>query len=94
MPTERSAEEIVRAQWPNCAMIWTSRGWRLVTDASDDGLGCEVLKLTSSAYVPESEAWDAAARIKASEKEPAPSAGDQAGPRSARGLRSTSEESR
>ena len=85
MPTERSAEEIVRENWSNAEID------------GDEG-HCAVfvgMYQMSDWKATEWEAWaDAAARIKASETVPVPSSDAPADPRSAHAPRSTSGESR
>ena len=73
MPTERSAEEIVRAKWPDASIDWGGAGeneyavvlclgCRFDYPDTDDGV--------IGSGKDEDEAWaDAAARIKASEEE-------------------------
>lgn len=52
-----SAEEIVKAKWPDAQAIWTSRGWRVISEQADGLIG-----RTDSGHVPEQDAWQDAAR--------------------------------
>lgn len=64
MSAERTDEQVVTEKWPEAQCQWTSRGWRVWAGNIDDGI--IELGRTSSAHVPESEAWaNAAKRLKA-----------------------------
>ena len=94
MPTERSAEEIVRAKLATSCAVGNGPVFilpRRYTDANPYNGG----PLWIGEGPTKKKAWQsAAARIKASETAPAPSAGAPVAQHSARAPRSTSEGSR
>ena len=94
MPTERSAEEIVKAKCPGAYLRRTPTGTRVQQNifiSEGNWLKTEGL---SKRMRTSKEAWaDAAARIKASERVPVPSSDAPADQRSAHAPQSTSEES-
>lgn len=56
-------ERAVKERYPNCGIIWTSRGWRIIGDVT--AADSDVIGRTDSGHVPEAAAWaDARARIR------------------------------
>lgn len=55
-----TAKELVMQKHPEAQCQWTSRGWRVWAGNIDDGI--VELGRTISAHVPESEAWEDAAK--------------------------------